>query len=97
MNHFTIFSSQANSPLNPEFVVIDEADLLLELDKNVSKNTDKLIQHIRKHSPASAATKYFLTASSFPKKYKAEEALSKLQEHFKTLRCISGINTHKLP
>lgn len=62
------------SDINPEFIAIDEADLLLELDKNVSRHTDKLLTSIRSESTNSKSIKYLLTASSFPKKYKRDES-----------------------
>lgn len=83
--------------MNPEFLVVDEADLLLELDKNVSKNTDRIIQHVREQSTSSGNIKYLLAASSFPKKYKRHEAIPKLKENFKVLECVEGIDKHKLP
>lgn len=71
--------------------------MLLELDKNVSRNTDILLKHIRDNSPKNSNIKYLLTASSFPKKYKGHESMERLKENFKTLNCIEGIDKHKLP
>lgn len=64
--------------LDPEYMAVDEADLLLEIDRNVSKNTDKVIQFIRKGSSQSSMIKYMLAASSFPKRYRGSEARKKL-------------------
>ena len=69
-NHLEIFKKLKEGVLDPEFIVVDEADLLLELDKNVSKNTDKILSFIRKNSTNPTNIKYLLAASSFPKKYK---------------------------
>jgi hypothetical protein len=45
-NQINVLKGQ-KSEINPEFIAIDEADLLLELDKNVSRHTDKLLTSIR--------------------------------------------------
>ena len=63
----------------PQFVVIDEADLLLEIDKNVSRSTFAVIDRIRRNVEKIAKIKgekidktkmpqFIISASSFPNK-----------------------------
>lgn len=70
MNQLTIYKAQQKSYFDPEFIAVDEADLVLEIDKNVRKHVDNLIKFVRDHSSKASDIKYMLVASSFPKKYR---------------------------
>lgn len=47
-NVMTQIIHNKSNPINPQFIVIDEADLLLEIDQNVAKYMQKIIDLIRK-------------------------------------------------
>jgi hypothetical protein len=51
-----------SNPINPHFIVIDEADLLLEIDQNVAKYMQNIIDLIRRDKKAvkNAKTEMFV-------------------------------------
>jgi hypothetical protein len=51
-----------SNPINPQFIVIDEADLLLEIDQNVAKYMQNIIDLIRrdKNAVKNAKTQMFV-------------------------------------
>lgn len=59
--------------IKPSFVVVDEADLLLEIDKNLAAAVDKIMKGFGKslkkmRDAKSEEIRYFVAASSFPSK-----------------------------
>ena len=86
--------SQSSIRLKPQIVAVDEADLLLELDKNISKKTTKIIQQVKKENKN---TQFILTASSFPHKYQRKPAIEKLTEVFWPLSVVEGFHKHQFP
>lgn len=48
-----------NNLINPQFIVIDEADLLLEIDQNVAKYMQKIIGLIKNDKKATKNMKNF--------------------------------------
>lgn len=64
-----MMSQKRQPPINPKYIVIDEADLLLEIDKNVSNYTFRLINEIcEKGKKTEQSPQFAISASSFPKK-----------------------------
>lgn len=62
-----------NTSLLPDYVVIDEADLLLETDRNVRKHTFMLLDEIQgktrgRDKKLEREIQFFISASSFPNK-----------------------------
>jgi hypothetical protein len=48
-----------NNLINPQFLVIDEADLLLEIDQNVAKTMQKIIGLLKNDKKVQRNTKNF--------------------------------------
>ncbi len=61
-NVMTQIIHNKSNPINPQFIVIDEADLLLEIDQNVAKYMQNIIDLIRKDKNAvkNAKTQMFV-------------------------------------
>lgn len=73
--------------------MIDEADILLELDKNVSRYTNKLYELFSKNK----SLRCLISASSFPKKMNKLPVEEGLKQKFKDIVFIKGENQHKIP
>jgi hypothetical protein len=54
-NIMTSIAHNKSNPINPKFVVIDEADLLLEIDQNVSKYMHRIIEQVKNRSNSKKA------------------------------------------
>lgn len=50
-----------NNLINPQFLVIDEADLLLEIDQNVAKYMQKIMALLKNDKKAPKNVKSFFT------------------------------------
>ena len=61
-NVMTQIIHNKSNPINPQFIVIDEADLLLEIDQNVAKYMQNIIDLIRrdKNAVKNAKTQMFV-------------------------------------
>ena len=50
-----------NNPVNPEFIVVDEADLLLEIDQNAAKCMKKIIMMMKSDKKTIKSVKNLLS------------------------------------
>lgn len=62
-------------PILPKFVAIDEADILIAIDRNVSRFTNKITEEVKKNvkeankkSSMVSNPQFLIAASSFPHK-----------------------------
>lgn len=58
-NIMTQILHNKNNLINPQFLVIDEADLLLEIDQNVAKTMQKIIGLLKNDKKVQRNTKNF--------------------------------------
>ena len=83
-----------SKPILPKIIAIDEADLLLELDKNVAFHTNKVLEKIKADGKkAGNQAKFIITGSSFPhkmnwKKKDREETKFVLQQKFQPIELL---------
>ena len=88
--------------IKPDFVVIDEADLLLETDKNVSRHTNMLLDEIRGRGKArnkklQKDPQFFVSTSSFPHRIGSRDSFDVLSQYFDQLQPILGVHKHEIP
>lgn len=84
--------------MNPEFIVIDEADLMMHFNTTISKSLFEILKLIKYKSDSFIENvKVMIVAASFPLKVMGKPYEEYLQHHFPKIKILVSDHYLKIP